>query len=218
MHALARGEQALRALGEEGQGKVSVEGADATAEGVAAGVLARQALDALVLVAGAPPKMATLAEYDWASFSRPWEVDVQMAFRWFRAALRASFGGRVVLVSSGAARFGSPLSGGYAGAKQTQRFIAQYAANEAERAGLGMQVQTLLPQLNPNTALGRGGIEAYAQRAGLTPEAFVEKRFGPQPLSPAIAGQAVVDLLTHPEHDAHAEFMLTGKGLHPLEK
>ena len=43
----------------------------------------------------------------------------------------------VIAVSSGAALRGSPLSGGYAGAKATIRFIASYAADEsgARRAG-----------------------------------------------------------------------------------
>lgn len=41
------------------------------------------------------------------------------------------------MISSGAALAGSPLSGGYAGAKATQRFITAYAQGEANRAGLG---------------------------------------------------------------------------------
>ena len=44
----------------------------------------------------------------------------------------------VVSLSSGAALGGSPLSGGYAGAKATQRFITAYAQEEATRAGLGI--------------------------------------------------------------------------------
>jgi enoyl-[acyl-carrier-protein] reductase (NADH) len=42
----------------------------------------------------------------------------------------------VVVVSSGAAVNGSPASGGYAGTKATQRFIAGYAQDESRRAGL----------------------------------------------------------------------------------
>jgi 3-oxoacyl-[acyl-carrier protein] reductase len=42
------------------------------------------------------------------------------------AGARLRPGSRVVVFSSGAALGGSPLSGGYAGAKATQRFIAAY--------------------------------------------------------------------------------------------
>jgi 3-oxoacyl-[acyl-carrier protein] reductase len=45
-------------------------------------------------------------------------------------------GSRVLLMSSGAALRGSPISGGYAGAKATIRFIAAYADDEARRLGL----------------------------------------------------------------------------------
>jgi hypothetical protein len=45
------------------------------------------------------------------------------------------------------------LSGGYAGAKRTQWFIAKYAALEAERRKLGIHIHCLLPML---TAVGIG--------------------------------------------------------------
>jgi hypothetical protein len=44
---------------------------------------------------------------------------------------------RVVVVSSGADINGSPASGGYAGSKATQRFIAGYAQDESRRARAG---------------------------------------------------------------------------------
>ena len=57
-----------------------------------------------------------------------------------RCSSRCGPAARVVVISSGAAVQGSPLSGGYAGAKATQRFIAAYARDEAERAGSGDHV------------------------------------------------------------------------------
>ncbi|MBV1858023.1 MAG: SDR family oxidoreductase [Nannocystaceae bacterium] len=216
VHALSRDEAGLDSLRAQGDGRITTAVGDATREGLAKQVLETQQPDAFVIVAGAAPKMAPLRDYDWASLSRPWQVDVQIAFRWLQAALQTSFEGRAVVVSSGAALHGSPLSGGYAGAKQMQRFLAKYTADEAARDGSKLLVQTLLPQLNPNTELGRAGVAAYAQRAGVSPEAFVAKRFGTQPLSPEIAGIALVELFTNPERERVAEFMLSGKGLQPL--
>jgi NAD(P)-dependent dehydrogenase (short-subunit alcohol dehydrogenase family) len=53
-------------------------------------------------------------------------------------------GSRVVVVSSGAAINGSPASGGYAGSKATQRFIAGYAQDESRRAGLDITVTVVM--------------------------------------------------------------------------
>jgi NADP-dependent 3-hydroxy acid dehydrogenase YdfG len=213
---LARSEADLRSLqGEVGE-RLSTRVADAAEGSVAEEVLSSCRPDAVVMVAGAAPEMKPLRDYDWDALSRPWQVDVQAAFRWLQAALRTSMSGRFVLVSSGAALHGSPLSGGYAGAKQTQRFLAKYAAGEARAAGQDLQIQTVLPQLNPNTALGRAGIAAYAAKAGVSPEAFAAKRFGPQPLNPEIAGQSLVALLTEAEYRDTPEFVLTGGGLRPV--
>lgn len=50
----------------------------------------------------------------------------------------------MVVVSSGVALNpnGSPLSGGYAGAKATQRLLSVYAQDEANRAGLDITFTT----------------------------------------------------------------------------
>jgi hypothetical protein len=49
---------------------------------------------------------------------------------------------------------GSPLSGGYAGAKATIRFLTGYAAAESERDGLGIRFASLLPQLTRSPGWG----------------------------------------------------------------
>ena len=92
----------------------------------------------LVLNAGASPLSRPIHQHTWQTFSRNWDVDVQHVFHWIREALLAPLGpgSTVITLSSGAALRGSPLSGGYAGAKATIRFITAYAAAEAERAGL----------------------------------------------------------------------------------
>ena len=68
-----------------------------------------------------------------------WNVDVRHVFEFARAALLAPLdpGSVVISLSSGAARQGSPLSGGYAGAKATIKFISAYAGAESERNALG---------------------------------------------------------------------------------
>lgn len=71
----------------------------------------------LVLNAGAAPLSRPIQHHTWQTFSRNWEVDVQHAFHWIREALLVPLqsGSTVIVMSSGAALVGSPLSGGYAG-------------------------------------------------------------------------------------------------------
>ena len=82
----------------------------------------------------------------------------------------------MIAFSSGAALAGSPLSGGYAGAKATIRFITAYAADEAQRAELGITFTSVLPQLTPATGLGAMAVAAYAARSGLDVPAFLAQR------------------------------------------
>jgi hypothetical protein len=96
-------------------------------------------------------------------------VDVQHVFHWTREALLRPLdpGSVVIALSSGAALNGSPLNGGCAGAKATIRFIASYAASEADRGGLGIRFASVLPNLTPVTDLGATGVAAYAARQGV---------------------------------------------------
>ncbi len=123
-----------------------------------------------MLNAGAAPPSRPLHQHTWQTFSRNWEVDVQHAFRWVREALLSPLdpGSCVITVSSGAALRGSPLSGGYAGAKAAIRFLTAYAADESERAALGIRFRCVLPQLTPATGLGSAAVAAYAARAGVS--------------------------------------------------
>jgi NAD(P)-dependent dehydrogenase (short-subunit alcohol dehydrogenase family) len=172
--------------------------------------------DLIVLCAGAAPVLGPFHEQTWEQFSLNWHVDTKSAFVWLREALRAPMkrGGHVVVISSGAAAHGSPVSGGYAGAKRTQWFLADYAATEVERANLGLRVHCVLPALNPSTELGRAAIAAYAKRAGVTDEEFA-RRFGP-PLTPAILGAAVVELVTAPDRQPQVAWRVSGNGLAPM--
>ncbi len=91
----------------------------------------------LVLNAGASPLTEPLQHQTWQTFSRNWDVDVQHVFHWTRKALLRPLdpGSIVIALSSGAALRGSPLSGGYAGAKATIRFTAAYARRSPTGVG-----------------------------------------------------------------------------------
>jgi NADP-dependent 3-hydroxy acid dehydrogenase YdfG len=167
-----------------------------------------------VLNAGAAPLTRPLHLHTWQTFSRNWDVDVQQVFHWTREALLRPLdpGSTVIALSSGAALRGSPMSGGYAGAKATIRFIAAYAAAESERAGLGIRFLSVLPQLTPATDLGAAGVAAYAARQGVAVSDYLES-LGP-PLTPDAAGQAVADLARDPARDKGG-YLLTASGLTP---
>jgi len=171
---------------------------------------------ALVLNAGASPLSRPIHRQTWQTFSRNWDVDVQHAFHWTREALLAPLepGSTVIAVSSGAALQGSPISGGYAGAKATIRFLTGYAADESRREGLGIRFIAVLPQLTPETGLGRPAVAAYAAREGMDVAAFLATR-GPA-LTPARAGEEITALITDHGHDQGA-YLLAAAGLSPVK-
>ena len=166
----------------------------------------------LILNAGAAPLSRPLQQHSWASFSRNWDVDVQHVFHWTREALLAPLGpgSTVCVLSSGAAVRGSPLSGGYAGAKATIRFIASYAAAESDRDGLGIRFISVLPQLTPATTLGAAAVAAYAAREGLDVATYLD-RSGPS-LAAGQVGDAIVQLASDPGSGPGA-YLLTAGGL-----
>jgi NAD(P)-dependent dehydrogenase (short-subunit alcohol dehydrogenase family) len=163
-----------------GPGEVLVRALDATDRGATERLLAEVDPELVVLSAGARARLAPVHEQTWESFSEPWNADVKMAFQLGQLALRRPLrpGSLVVIVSSGAGLSGSPLSGGYAGAKRTQMFLAGYLQRSADAAKLGIRFVALVPkQILPETELGRPAADAYAAAAGITREKFME-RFG----------------------------------------
>ncbi|MFG1608077.1 SDR family oxidoreductase [Actinoplanes sp. NPDC049265] len=145
---------------------------DATDEAFADKVLAEHRPRLLVVTAGAVPVMRPLTEHSWETFSTNWNADVRIAFVWLRAAMRLPLapGSRVIVFGSAAElHSGSPLSGGYAGAKATIRMITGYAAAAAE--DLGITMTTVLPTITPGTGVGATAMAAYGRRSGPTPEA-----------------------------------------------
>lgn len=211
--AVARSAEALSTLAAD-RGRIEVEVADATDTSVAATVLERHDPSTVVVVAGASPTMRPLQEQTWETFSANWHADVQIAFHWLRHALRKPLrpGSRVIVISSGAALAGSPLSGGYAGAKATQRFLTAYAQEESDREALRITFTAVLPRITPATDLGRAAIAAYAARSGQSQEDYL-RRFG-NPLAPEGAGAAVLELTQAPA--VGPAYLLTGDGLQEL--
>jgi NAD(P)-dependent dehydrogenase (short-subunit alcohol dehydrogenase family) len=213
--AVARTGPALAELA-AGSPNIQTEVADAADATVAAGAIDRYAPNVIVVVAGATPVMRPLQEQTWETFSVNWQTDVQIAFHWLSAAVLKPLepGSRVVVISSGAAVRGSPLSGGYAGAKATQRFITGYAQGEANRADLGITFTAVLPRITPLTELGLPAVRAYAARNGQTEEEYVQQMG--EPLTPEVAGTAVVDLVRAEAAGVAPGYLLTGSVLQEL--
>jgi NAD(P)-dependent dehydrogenase (short-subunit alcohol dehydrogenase family) len=213
--AVARTQTALAELADGVRG-IEPLAADAADPAVAGSLLDRYDPRAIVVVAGASPHIGPLQEQTWETFSVNWHADVRIAFQWLREALLKPLapGSRVVVVSSGAALAGSPLSGGYAGAKATQRFITAYARDEAARAGLDIAFTAVLPRITPLTDLGRPAVMAYAARSGQS-EADYLRQFG-DPLTPQGAGAAAVELIRADGATLAPAYLLTAAGLEQL--
>ena len=213
--AVARTAPALAELAAT-SANIRTETADAADANVAQILLAQYEPQILILVAGAVPGMSPLQDQTWDTFSVNWHTDVKIAFTWLREALRKPLapGSRVVVVSSGAAVNGSPASGGYAGAKATQRFIAQYAQEESRRAGLDLTITAVMPSMTPFGEVGKEGIRAYAARSGHTENDFLEQQGAL--LTPEIAGSALVELVQADPATTAPGYLLTAAGLQQL--
>jgi hypothetical protein len=110
--------------------------------------------------------------------------------------------------SSGAAQNGSPLSGGYAGAKRMLWLMAQYANGVAQQRGLGIRFQAILPlQMVAGTGVGDTGANGYADAMGVKPEEFLA-RFGPMP--PRDFGEMIVSVLDDPRYAEGIAFGFEG--------
>ncbi len=193
--------------------------ADVTDPQTAPQVLRAARPDILVLNAGATPTMAPVHQQSWEQFARTWQTDVHMTFAFGKEALLLPLapGSVVVIVSSGAAIAGSPLSGGYAGAKRTQWFLAQYLQHEADTLNRGIRFVALLPrQISGATQLGHTAAGAYAAQQGISEQAFLA-RSGP-PLMPEHVGRGVVALLTDPAYRNGSAFGISSQGLAALDQ
>ena len=190
---------------------VAVISADVTEEREAYRILSEVNPEVVVLNAGAKPPMGRLDQLNWAAFSATWETDVRAGLYWMQAALKTPLrsGSRVLVGSSGAAQNGSPLSGGYAGAKRMLWLMAKYANGVSVQNKLGIRFQAILPQqIIGNTGVGDAGADAYARASGIGREEFLT-RFG-APMPPRDFGEKVVSVLEDPTYADGMVFGLKG--------
>ena len=187
-------------------------------------ILARQIIKdyqptAIILNAGAIPPTTPIDVIDWDVFSQPWETDVRGALVWMQASLAAPlpYGSAVISVASGAALNGSPLSGGYAGAKRMLWLMGNYARILSNERNLGIRFQAVLPlQMVACTGVGDTAASAYASRLGIDSISFLA-RFG-RPLTPLTFGEYVADVLeSETEHQVRAYGIKGDIGVTQLE-
>jgi NAD(P)-dependent dehydrogenase (short-subunit alcohol dehydrogenase family) len=191
---------------------------DATDPAQVAALLTEADPDLVVVTAGTRPRMASIEAQSWESFSAPWSVDVRIAFEVGRAALSRPLrpGATVVIVSSGAGLGGSPLSGGYAGAKRMQMFQARYLQQMSDVRGLGIRFVALVPQqLIAGTPIGEAAAAAYGEEEGVTAEAYMSRRFA-SPLTPEGVAEAIVELGGLGPGDQATVVGVTGDGVHAI--
>ncbi len=210
--AVARQERRLRELAADSC-DVETLSLDARDEAASSQVFDVLEPDVLVVCAGVFPPAAPLHELSWQEFAVNWEADVKIAFNFCKAALSRplSAGANIILISSGAALAGSPISGGYAGAKRTQLFIVSYAQKESDRLGLGLRFMALAPRMMPDTELGNHAVAGYSRYLGISAADFIRSMASPP--TTADVATAVIELATNPDRPTGRAFIVSGKGI-----
>jgi NAD(P)-dependent dehydrogenase (short-subunit alcohol dehydrogenase family) len=192
--AVARGCDGLQQLADEMPG-IQTLALDAAADHAPPRVFDKLCPDVMVVCGGAIPTPGPIHNQSWNQFATAWETDVKMSFMFCGHALRAPLapGSTVILISSAAGIHGSPISGGYAGAKRMQMFMASYCHKESIRLGLGIRFAALVPMgLMPETDLGKTAVEGYARYLGMKPAEFTACMTGGQ--SPGDVAAAVIQI------------------------
>jgi len=187
---------------------------DAAKDGAASKLLNDLNPDLVILTAGVEPEMVPFYDQTWTEFSRNWNVDTKIAHAFSSAALTRPMrpGGVVVSFSSGAGLAGSRLSGGYAGAKRMQQFVADYAQREAELLGLDLTFYSIVPrQLIEGSILGHAAAETYATAAGKSLAEF--KKQWDEPLTASKVSAHVMKLISQAEPAGNKAFAVTGTGM-----
>jgi NAD(P)-dependent dehydrogenase (short-subunit alcohol dehydrogenase family) len=188
---------------------------DATDPEQVTALLAEADPDLVVVAAGVRPQMAAIENQTWESFSAPWNVDVKISYEVGRAALARPLRpeSTVVIMSSGAGLRGSPLSGGYAGAKRMQMFLAGYLQRAADARELGIRFVAPL-QFLEGTRIGEAAAAAYGAAAGQSAEA--QMKSWPVPLDTEGVARAILEIASGEEHRDTPVLGVTGEGLADL--
>jgi NAD(P)-dependent dehydrogenase (short-subunit alcohol dehydrogenase family) len=173
--------------------------------------------DVLIICGGARPPGAPIHELTWKEFAVNWDTDVRMSFLFCKEALRSPLapGAKVILISSGAALGGSPISGGYSGAKRTQMLIANYAQKESDRLKLGLRFFALAPaRIMPETEFGQFAVDGYARYLGISAADFINGMTSPQ--TPEDVANAAAELANNSAAYQGSVFTISGEGIAPV--
>ena len=216
--AVARGEDRLQLLATElGDGLTTVVG-DASEPAFANRLLRDIMPDLLVIAAGVSARSLVFDAFDWESFSAAWNSDLKMSFHFVKQAFALPLrpGSTIVLVSSGAAINGSPLSGGYAGAKRMQWLLAGYAQKQSDARQLDLRIIAVLPtQLIQGSVIAASASKAYGALLGITAEEFMGR--SPVPLTNDKVAAAIVGALQRDVPVDTAAIAVNGSGTEPLK-
>ena len=214
--AIARGRDDLQRLARE-VANVQTLALDASNDDAPRQVFEALRPDVLIVCGGATPAVNPVHELSWSQFAASWETDVRMSFLFCGHALRTPLapGSAVMLIASGAGLGGSPLSGGYAGAKRMQMFMAGYCQKESGRLGLGIRFTCVVPmRIMPETELGTAAVAGYARYLGIPPADFVAGMSNRQ--TARDVADAVVRLATERPAGKESVFAISADGISPL--
>jgi len=195
VRVVGRSADKLEKVKREVKGTIETVQGDITDPDVVMRSLGEITPDLLVLSAGQQPGHGPLDEQTWESFSTNWNTDVKSTFFFGQAAVRRPLrpGSTVVILSSGAAMGGSPMSGGYGGSKWMQKLMAGYLQGISDDRKLGIRFVSLMPkQMIAGTAIADRASKMYAAKAGVTQEQFMAK-FG-KPLTPQMVAEAILTI------------------------
>jgi NAD(P)-dependent dehydrogenase (short-subunit alcohol dehydrogenase family) len=213
--AVARGLKSLAEVACNIEGSATLA-LDATEERAPAQVFELLDPDVLIMCAGAIPPIRPLHEQNWSEFSINWETDVKASFQFCKAALGVPLrpGAMVILISSGAAIGGSPISGGYAGAKRMQMFLANYCQKESDRLGLGLRFLAIAPVCTmPDTEVGKTAVNGYSRYLGMSAPEFIRSMRSRQ--TPQDVASAIVQFANRSDTQAGSTFMVSSRGVEP---
>jgi len=215
--AVARGGDRLRMVAaESGDGVTTVAG-DASEPAFADKFLRDIMPDLLVIAGGVSAQTKVFDAFDWESFSSTWNSDLKMSFHFVKQAFALPLrpGSTVVLVSSGAAVNGSPLSGGYAGAKRMQWLLAGYAQKQSDERRNLRTIAVLPTQLIRGSAIAARASNAYGALAGISAEESMQR--SPVPLTNEKVAAVIVGALRGDVAVGTTAIAVSGSGVEPLK-
>ncbi|MDH7794941.1 MULTISPECIES: SDR family NAD(P)-dependent oxidoreductase [unclassified Beijerinckia] len=211
--AIARNSESLDALKREVKGDLATAQGDVTDPVFAGRTIERERPSIVVLNAGARGLNRPTRLHSWETFSVQYETDVKAAFLWMREALLLPLdkGSTVILGSSGAALRPVFVNASYAAAKAAIFAFAQGVAGEARQ--FGINVHCLLPVMAPDTEVGREALKDFSKYLGVSEDDIKQQKGMTPPVTPAIVGKAVIDIITNPAHAQTVGFRVSGLGI-----